>query len=226
MAEQTVAKRQTAYHCTCQDILQGTIVKGEGWTPSVLVVEDTARSRVRLSGVVVEHAPGSIILDDGSGHVALRSFEQPLPAVVIGDPVLVIGRPRSFSEQPYVLVEILRKLPSHSWLRYFATEREALRPYLPSAAAVLAERSPAIVTPPALQEIVAPAPVTLLDEPSRKGKSQLLLDLIKSLDAGDGAMVSDVLAKAGFPEAEERLQTLIAEGEIFELRAGKVKVLE
>ena len=56
--------------------------------------------------------------------------------------------------------------------------------------------------------------------------SDRILEIIRELDDGQGAAVEKVLAKAGRPDAETMLTNLLAEGEIFEIRPGRVKVLE
>ena len=66
------------------------------------------------------------------------------------------------------------------------------------------------------------APATPVVLPS---KAPSLISIIRELDPGDGAPVDEVLAKAGVG-AEQKLRSLIAEGEVFELRAGKVQVLD
>ena len=51
-----------------------------------------------------------------------------------------------------------------------------------------------------------------------------LLDIIRSLDTGDGADIEDVLSKAR--AAQDDLQRLLVAGEIFQVSPGKVKILE
>ena len=75
------------------------------------------------------------------------------------------------------------------------------------------------------EKIVSSDEVIVTESIVKKNNGTLLIDIISELDPGDGAPVDEVLKKAG-DGAEERLQLLIREGEVFELRAGKVKVLE
>lgn len=217
MAEQQSFKRQTAYLCTAGQLAKGRYVRREGWEPSFMALEVGAVSRVRLAGVVVESSSAQIVVDDGSGKLALRVFDGLLPPVVVGDPVLVIGRPRVFGEEPFVLAETVRRLSSPAWLRFYAAHRQEWQSFIP----------PPPVTAPVevAEEVLSQAPSRSAAVPP-SAKPVSLIDLIRELDPGDGAPVDEVLAKASLPDAERRLQFLISEGEVFELRAGKVKVLE
>jgi len=51
------------------------------------------------------------------------------------------------------------------------------------------------------------------------------LDIIRELDKGDGANFEDVAKKLG-PKGEEIITNLLAKGDIFETRPGKLKILE
>jgi len=53
-----------------------------------------------------------------------------------------------------------------------------------------------------------------------------LIELIKKLDAGSGADITEVIDQSKISGAEKYITTLLNEGEIFEIRSGKLKVLE
>ena len=50
--------------------------------------------------------------------------------------------------------------------------------------------------------------------------------LIKRLDTGDGVAIDDVINKFNNAEAEKILNILLEKGDIFEVKPGKLKVLE
>ena len=54
----------------------------------------------------------------------------------------------------------------------------------------------------------------------------ITLKIIKNIDDGEGADFQDVVAMAKSENAEDILKNLIKNGDIFELRPGKLKVLE
>ena len=53
-----------------------------------------------------------------------------------------------------------------------------------------------------------------------------LLTLIKELDLGQGADVDDVIARSGLDDAEDRIHTLMRRGDVFELKPGRLKVID
>ncbi|MBW2983000.1 hypothetical protein KY327_01710 [Candidatus Woesearchaeota archaeon] len=223
-------KRQTAYYCTVRQLLDGSYVERDGWEPNFVATDAGAVSRVRVIGVVVDTNDSSFLVDDGSGRLSVRSFDSSLPSVKAGDVVLVIGRPRLFDGDLYVLSEVARKLPSAKWLKYYSDHKDELQRHIPDA--------PEEPGPDAKNEVseekvsnssqVSGKDDSVVSDDGKKSPNQAeaIISVIRDLDPGDGAPVDEVLSKAGFPEAEQRLQSLISEGEVFELRAGKVKVLE
>ena len=54
---------------------------------------------------------------------------------------------------------------------------------------------------------------------------QKILNVIKELDDGSGAMVEEVIEKSPIKDTEQLLQKMLEKGEIFTLSPGKVKVL-
>jgi hypothetical protein len=54
----------------------------------------------------------------------------------------------------------------------------------------------------------------------------MLIETVRALDTGSGADIDAVLSTNGLEGADKYLRTLIEEGELFETRPGKVKVLE
>jgi len=219
-------KRQTAFLCTIAQLNEGEYVKTDGWDPSYLESSVGALSRVRLAGLIVETGQ-SITLDDGTGSITIRSFDVPLPSLTVGNPVLIVGRPRLYDGSLYVLVETCKVLPSPDWLKYYKEhlrEWQAFIPPNPKRETVINVEEKIEVSSQAVESssTQAASPVA---SPSTSPVMELIT-LIRELDPGDGASVDDVLAKASFVGADEKLQFLISEGEVFELRAGKVKVLE
>ena len=207
-------KRQTAFLCTAQQLLEGSYVRREGWEPSYLATDAGMLARVRMAGVVVSAPPGEGVFDDGTGSVLLRSLA-PLPSSLrVGVPVLVIGRPRVMGDQSYVMAEIVRVLSSPAWVQFYKDHASFFQQFIPPLP--VPETTPQSAPLPVMPKS-APTP------PSSSASS--LIDIIAELDPGDGAPVDEVLARAG-SGADERLSRLIAEGEVFELRAGKVKVLD
>lgn len=64
-------------------------------------------------------------------------------------------------------------------------------------------------------------PPKLVEKPA----AQSPLDVVRSLDAGDGADYNDVVSRLG-AGGEEAVVHMLAMGELFEIRPGRLKVLE
>lgn len=196
-----------------KDILAGAYIKEEGTKPNHVLLPDGSRvARANLVGVVVsvnlEGLP-TFVLDDGTGKVTVRAFEPSaqMAAVQVGDAVLVIGRPRQFNAERYVLPEIVRKLPDLGWLDVRKSELGAVQT-MPKAVASVPQ---AVV-----EEVVDDA----------FGLAENVMGAIRALDQGDGADTDAVIAQANAKDSEKTVQFLLRNGDIFEVSPGKLKVLE
>ena len=164
-----------------------------------------ALGRVNLIAAVVgkegESQYPTLVLDDGTAHVTARSFESPelIRNAPIGEIALIIGRPRVYNGQPYLIPEIIKPLQDRRWVEVRLRE--------------LAREAPSRET----------APVAVPE--TRPLSPELLLEVIRKLDTGAGAEIGTVLAQLS-SAAEPLVDQLLARGEIFQLRPGVVKVLE
>lgn len=200
-------KRETANICTVQDILDGLFIKTEGWNPSYFEIERGNISRANIMGVVVSLEDGGVLLDDGSGQILLRSFEgEILKDLGVGDFVVVIGRPRMYNTQKYLVPEIAKKIDP-AWAEFRKLQIKSL------------QQKPVKKEPK--EERVA-----VLEEEKPTNYFQKLVEYIKDLDTGQGADTDEVIRRSGINNASELIKKLIEEGEIFEIRTGKLKVLE
>jgi len=207
---QEATKRQIAYKVRISEIVNGNYVKKDGWLPNVIVTNSGKElSRVNVIGTVVSEPSEeinymSLVIDDGSGKISLKSFENPeiFKGISIGDVVLVIGRPREFNNEKYILPEILKKIKNNKWIEVRRLELENVLPQ---------------------QEVVEDV---IEETPKKESSHQRIYNLIKELDDGKGADHDLVLKKASCPDGEEIIMNLLKEGEIFEVSPGKLKVLE
>ena len=69
-----------------------------------------------MIGVIVQKSElnnyKTLTIDDGTGKISARAFENNvlLDKTDVGDVVLIIGRPREFSSEKYILIEIIKKI--------------------------------------------------------------------------------------------------------------------
>jgi RPA family protein len=57
-------------------------------------------------------------------------------------------------------------------------------------------------------------------------KPEIVLNLVKSLDTGQGADIDEVIRKSGIPGCQKIIDLLMQEGDIFQVRPGRLKALE
>ncbi|MFH1399661.1 MAG: hypothetical protein ABIG95_06130 [Candidatus Woesearchaeota archaeon] len=203
-------KRQVACRCNIKEILEAKYVRQEGWNPNYMVTEQGEQiSRVNILATIVTKTDnsngGELLVDDASGQITVRVFEQSAKwgELGIGDIVTIIGRPREFGTEKYIMLEIIQRVKDQKWIEVHNKMVQLRQP-------VLAQ----IAEPPEHKLTTG------------VNKIQVVYDLIKKLDVGDGAETGDVIKKAKVDNAEEIIEQLLKGGEIFEIKRGRLKVLE
>ena len=60
----------------------------------------------------------SAVIDDGTGRIQLRSFENNayFSKIDVGDIVLIIGKIREFNNEKYIVPEILKRINNAKWV--------------------------------------------------------------------------------------------------------------
>ena len=205
-------KRAVARHIRISTLRNGEYVKQGGWDPNFVKISSGEQvSRANVMGVVItEPTDLELQIDDGSGKMTLRQFEATLPLtrLRIGDPVLVIGRPREYEREIYLLPYILKKIDP-VWIKVRMQQ-------------VPAEESAQKQAQPVNEDLPKPQ-----QEAARFRESyERIYSLIRQLDDGKGADVEEVLQTSQIKEGEEIIKQLILEGEVFELFPGRLKVLQ
>jgi hypothetical protein len=235
------AKRETAVHVRVLDILQGGYNKKEGWEPNAVEIGDFRFSRVNVLGVIVSSqnmkeglSSQVFVLDDGSGQVMLRSFESRQFDVAVGDIVVVVGRPRDFDGERYIMPELVRKVDDPRWVDVRRAEIDILefgRSSLKSVvvdSAVAVQQDIAVVEDVGAGEFVsgdALVPGTL-KEVSPPSPVEVVVKSIRDKDSGDGVAFEDISSACPGLDVESLLKHLLESGDIFEMRPGRYKVLE
>ena len=208
-------KRQTAYKIRVKDILDSRYIKTEGFEPNYLEVDSQEISRVNIIGVVVEKSSqynqGILTMEDGTGKVSARVFEDnvPLGSIAIGDIVLIIGRPREFSSEKYILIETIRKIDP-GWAK---VRRLELKGGIVDNKASPKGNDISSNNGSSAGDVVA------------SSSTNEIVRLIKELDKGEGVSVDDIPSK-NLKGIDKIIDMLLKEGDIFEIKPGRLKVLE
>jgi RPA family protein len=205
-------KRQIAYRLKISDIISGTYVKEEGWIPNYIISNNKKISRVNIIAIVIskiEEGPYSgLVVEDFSGKISVREFGEAktIPKINVGDAVIIIGKIREFSNAKYIVPEIIRKISDLRWLEIRKNELGTDQKTEEFVEEVLDESEEVVI--------------------AEKEEDNDLISLIKKLDKGDGADVSEIIRLSDVDNAEKAIQSLIKNGDVFEVKAGKVKVLD
>jgi len=164
-------KRQVAMKVWIRELTNSSYVKESDLRPNyVLTGHGKKISRVNLLGVVVsvgdQQGLFSFVLDDSSATITVRSFEENTAfKVELGDMMRVIGRPRQYGNEIYVLPEIINKVDNPKWVDLRKLELGA--------------------SPPEIVE-------QTIDE---QGVNSEVYNLIKNLDEGTGVLVDAIVGK-------------------------------
>lgn len=216
-------KRQTAIKCSIKKVLEGNYVQRPGWEPNYIQIGNEQISRINIVAVIVGKEGNSFLIDDGTGQIQVMFFgeQNKFTQANIGQVVLIIGRPREYNQKRFIVPEIIRLVENDKWIEYRQKELEIQDKESP----VIIEEKQAII----LKEkpVIETKPVEKMDEGRFEDNyASIILSTIRKLDLGDGANISDVITASGLNKAEKYIISLINEGEIFEIRTGKLKILE
>lgn len=225
MTEQIFQQRQTAYKLWIGDLISAKFEKREGDMPLNYVdVKGKKVSRVNLVGSVVfkfeneDKTYLSVTIDDGSGNVRLKTWREDseiLRALNIGDSVLVIGKPRNFNNEIYIVPEIVKRLENEKWLEL--RKLELVKEYGAFKEEVVTD----IETMKVVEEKV------VSDEPTESARRRII-DLVEKHSDEFGADIDIIISTSGIDEkdCEEIIDDLLKEGEVFSPKAGKIKLID
>ena len=211
-------RREIAYKILLGQLREGKIVQEEGIHLLMLPsLEKVIRVNV-IATILIKEKVGNItniLVDDGTGQVVLRFFEQ-LPLIEqiqIGNTILIIGKPRMYNQEVYLSPEIVKKvLPA--WLQI--RKKELLQNYSLNSPpktnlSDLPEEGKKVIVEQMVEEEVLPV--------------EKVMNLIKELDKGQGVLIEELIERSPLKETEVLLTKMLEKGEIFQNAPGKVKML-
>ena len=207
--EQKSFQRQVAYKVRISDILNGSFIKDE-LSAGYIKLNDANVSRINIIATVVYKAEqpstSNALIDDGTGKILLRSFENSsiFSKVDVGDAVLMIGKIREFNNERYIVPEILKKINNIEWMNVRKLEVKDAK---------------------VLDNKIKNENNNLIEEVVHNSNEDIFL-LIKKLDKGEGVSVEEIINEYNNGETEGIINKLLENGDIFEVKPGKLKVLE
>jgi RPA family protein len=226
--QQEMQQRQVAYIVKIGDLNRGEYIEQEGWQPNFIRLGEKQISRINIiAGVIDKHTGenlSSLTLDDGSGNIQVRAFSEEsakLNHIEIGDVVIVIGRPRKYGNNYFISYEIVKKLDP-LWAKVRLKELGEMPIEESGKVENITEN---IVKEEKVETFENEVKEEKIEDSLEEQKK--ILNLIKSMDAGEGAEIDGIISSSGFNQnkADEIIQDLVKAGEIYENVAGKVKIL-
>lgn len=226
--EKEQQKRQIAYRIMIKDILSGRYTKEKGWSPNHIILEDGRKiSRINIIGTIINKQIddgfnyNDIKIDDGSGNIVSRVFDNKelFNNINVGDSVILIGRPREFGSIRYIIPEILKKIENKDWIR--------LRQLELNKKEIANEENVSNISNIGQISKKENVKIEDVDEVCLEEKNNFIVfSIVKELDKGDGANFNDVIEKLDDKKAENIINNMIKQGELFEIRPGRIKTLE
>jgi len=209
-------KRQTAFKISLKTLKSGTYVQQEGWQPNYIDTAGKKISRANIIAVIIsqpvqENNSVHFIIDDGTDNIQVRKFEESEIPAQLGDIVNIIGRPREYNGERYIIPEIIKKIDNPKWAEVRKKELETEEQIKEEEVKI--------------EESQEKPQVEELFEEENQNISKII-QTIKESDNGDGAVFEEVIEKSDINSAEQILSNLLKEGEIFEISPGRLKVLD
>ncbi|MFC1686829.1 OB-fold nucleic acid binding domain-containing protein [Nanoarchaeota archaeon] len=228
--KEKIQERQIAIKTKIKEINEGNYVIKEGWEPNHLLTKSKIKiSRVNLMAIVLDkESQGeimSLVLDDGSGKIVLRSFEKikNLETINIGESVLIIGKVREYNNEKYVAPEIIKKIDT-KWLKVRSLELKETKEEQEIQKEELKEEDNENTKNKEPLSVSENEPVKI-EEETFESVNEKIIELIKKLDKGEGALIEEVKEKVNTSDSEEIIEKMLKEGEIFQNLPGRIKVL-
>ncbi len=230
-------ERQPAKIVSVKQILESEYYELPGWEPNFILIEKKLKAnRVNVLGVIVsiEEEIGfkNYILEDNTGKILLKSFEEQNFKIQPGDIVVVIGKPRKYNDSFYILPEIIKKIDK-KWLEYRLLQLKILDEEMKNMEEIKIEETKLVEEEKTIVE--EKSDENKIDEKENKEEykeeksdSEIIYDLIKENDKGDGAdmfLILKLAEEKGIKNAEKNIHLMLELGDIFEIKAGKLKVL-
>lgn len=215
LSQKSEIQRQTAYKICVDDILKSTYIKEQGWNPNYILLNNNLKvSRVNIIATLLSKENQIIVIDDGTGKIQVRSFEENknLEHLSPGDLILVLGKVREFNSEKYILPEVTKLLNDQKWMILRKSEIEIQTKFFQDKGVPIVDK----------EEVISEK----IEEEVKISKNPFdqILEKIKDLDKGNGVNIE--LIKNNVLDSEKVLKQLLEDGEIYEIRPGVVKVLE
>jgi len=220
----TKFERFVAKKIRIDDLNRGKYIKEENELSSnyILLSNNDKVSRVNIIGLNVLELPDSFILDDGNAQIPIRPFNQEFQNHKLGSLLCVIGKVREYNNTKYVIPEIIKELNNILWKQV----RELELKYLSIISNACVDKG---IHDIRAEENISKNQKIIVEEIKDNNVEDNIFDMIYSLiptlDKGDGVTIEELKKHIKREDCEKIIYRLIEEGEVFEIKPGKIKIL-
>jgi RPA family protein len=225
--------RQIAHKVRIFDLVNSEYIQQSGeWEPNYVSIGDKKISRVNIIANIITNYKSedgtyaTITIDDGSGNIQVKTWKEDtkiFEKVDIGDFILLVGRIKEYNGEKYLVPEIIKKLDNSEWLSFRRKELSKLYGETEVQTQKPVEKTEDSVG----QQPILISEESVTDDSSSEGDRQKILNIIEKLSSVEGADKLEIIKESNVGEdaANEIIHGLIRDGEIFEIKPGKVKIL-
>lgn len=217
--------RQTAFNIDIKEIKEGTYHKGEGWEPNYITTSfGLDVNRAMIAGIVIDTEEKSITIDDSTDTIVIRSYDD-FPAfeeIKAKDTVLIIGKIREYGGDKYIAPEICKKI-SIDDVKYFNENKEDVKKLFANGKIVVKTKEADFSSG---EDIVKEIVEEKMENNTSENYIEKVLTYIENEDSGSGVEKVKILEHFEKEDIGDVLDTLILEGDIFEIKPSVFKVLK
>jgi len=241
--------RFPAEKVSIRELEEGEYIEEKEQNPNYLINHENKKIfRINVIATLVHKelrgSITSILIDDGTGKIILRLFEENKAAInlEVGDVVQIIGKVRIYNQEKYIFPEVMRKTdPVWLKIRYLELQKNKTRKSEEeNSAPQKIEHKKIEIKKESIKEqkeIVLQKKTTeqntdsfeIVNEEIEENNPLLpfekLSKLIIQLDKGDGVMIEEIIEKSPLEKTEELIEKMLENGDIFQNMPGKVRLL-
>jgi len=243
-------QRSIAHRVWISELGSGPYVKQEGFNPNYVEIKGKQISRVQILGTVVGRFTsedgnyGALTLDDGSDTIRVKAFGPDVANIKdaeVGQLIRFVGKVKEYNDERYLAPDFAAKVADPNWVTVWKLELGDAPEAVKATTEPMSENAPTqtqVESAPVKEkaatdkseQVSAVSSDTDESKISGSAKSEDLpnfTEIIAKLDSGDGAEIDKVIAESKLDESEAKLHIidLLKQGEVYEPRKGKLKVL-
>ena len=236
--------RFPAEKVSIRELEEGKHIEEKDQSPNYILVDENKKIfRINIIATLVHKelwgSVTSILIDDGSGKIILRIFEENKAVfhLEVGDVVQVIGKIRVFNQEKYIFPEIIKKI-NPFWLkvRSLEVQRDKKQTEKEEKPAHKIESKKSEDKKEIIKETISSKKIVqdldhleVISEEIEENDPLLpfekLSKLISELDKGEGAMIEEIIERSPLEKTEELIEKMLENGDIFQNMPGKVRLL-